>query len=360
MASVFIGGIEGGATYSKIVIYNGDGEVLIQKDGPGLNHWILGMNECITRIADLVSSAKMEAELCPKLPLLTLGLTLSGCEQEKSNEELKNALMEKFPYVAKDCFVGSDTIGALAVAHEDGGLVLIAGTGSNALLINPDGSQKNCGGWGYLMGDEGSAYWIAHTAIKLCFDEKDNLRTPPYATDYVWDCVKRHFNVKDRHGMLDHCYTKFDKSFFASITVKFAEGAVRGDLFCLWLFQEAGKALASSIIALWPKVDPKLVNAEGGLPVVCVGSVWKSWKLMEKGFVEKLKPVPKTCIPSIYTENPTVEELSLLRLKTGVETGAAYLAAKEVGYPLPKNYEDNYEVFFHYRKEDQPWINDCY
>lgn len=45
-----------------------------------------------------------------------------------------------------------------------------------------------------------TAYWIAARAVKLLFDEDDNLIDPPFNTAQLRDIVYTHFELKDRYA----------------------------------------------------------------------------------------------------------------------------------------------------------------
>ncbi len=49
--------------------------------------------------------------------------------------------------------------------------------------------------WGHLLGDEGSAYWIAQRAIKRVFDQQDNLNLSRYDLTRLNDEIKVYFKV---------------------------------------------------------------------------------------------------------------------------------------------------------------------
>lgn len=211
------GGIEGGATHSTVIIFNEKSEPLSEVEGPGSNLFQIGIDETCHRLAKMCQEALQKINVSS---MESLGLCLSGCEVEKTNEELGSRFKELYPNlvtsVPKVC---SDTVGSLMTASDKGGIVLIAGTGSNSLLVNPDGSIARCGGWGHFLGDEGGACWISHLAIKTWFDDMDNFAKAPHSTLKVEQIVLKYFDIKDRFGLLSHCYDRFEKSHFAGKSI---------------------------------------------------------------------------------------------------------------------------------------------
>lgn len=345
MSDLVYGGIEGGGTHSHVILINGVGNILCQEEYDfSTSHWLVGMDECFKRLADMVQQAKKKAGLNADVPLKGLGLSLSGCEQDETNLQLKNGLRNKYPNLSEEYVVVSDTVGSVVTVNPTGGIVLISGTGSNSLLLNPDGSTHRCGGWGYLLGDEGSAYWLALRAVKMIIDESEDFCELPYSSSKLKPIIFGHFKIKDKFGLLEHAYSKFDKAFFADLARKIAEGAViRKDPLCAELFREAGEYLGRHLAALAPKINKSLLNEVGGLHVVCVGQMWNSWELLKPGFMKALssKRIDEYFLP----------EFTLLNLQTSLALGAAYLGAKKAGVLLPINFNDNATPFFHWKND---------
>lgn len=65
--------------------------------------------------------------------------------------------------LTESVFLNTDAIVSIAANFplEVGAIVLIAGTGSSARLLSSSGEVFGCGGWGHLIGDGGSAYWVS-------------------------------------------------------------------------------------------------------------------------------------------------------------------------------------------------------
>jgi N-acetylglucosamine kinase len=147
--------------------------------------------------------------------------------------------------------------------------------------------------------------------------------------------ILNYFNVPDRFGLLTFCYDKFTKPHFAGLCKDLAQLALQGDKLAAWVFEQAGRGLAQHIAALSPNFSEELLNQPGGLPVVCIGSVWKSWELLKPGFLKEL------------SENANrIKEISLLQLKVPMATGACYLGADVANAQITRNYSNNTTTFY--------------
>ncbi|XP_068709146.1 N-acetyl-D-glucosamine kinase-like [Montipora foliosa] len=348
-SDLFFGGIEGGGTGSTAIILSNEGKVVGRSSGFGTNHWLIGLDECLHRVNVMVEEAKRTAAIDVCKPLASLGLSLSGLEKEEIQQQAVSIMKSKYPNCSNKYHMCCDTVGAIATSSDKGGVVLISGTGSNCQMLMPSGKTVNCGGWGHLMGDEGSAYWISHKAIKTVFDVEDGLVPSPFDVTYVKKRFFEHFKIDNFYGMLDHLYAKFDKAHVAGLCKALAVGAAEDkDLLCLHLFNQAGEVLGTHVRAVIQHMDDEcqevLLNSDKGLRITCVGAVWQSWELLRDGFIAGIKG-------SSDNTAVQVKRFSLVKLRESSAVGAAALGAKCAHYSLPIDYGSMVDEFFCYEFE---------
>ncbi len=101
-----------------------------------------------------------------------------------------------------------DTRLILAAGGATTGIALIAGTGSVAWGVNSAGDTARAGGWGYLLGDEGSGYWMGREAVRHALRQANRGNSPDMLTRALLDTTGAaapeeliaHFhNFPDRH-----------------------------------------------------------------------------------------------------------------------------------------------------------------
>ena len=99
------------------------------------------------------------------------GLGLAGLRGQAEGEELQRRLVAA---TGARVVVADDTEIALMGAFEGGpGIVVIAGTGSNAFGRDAHGRAARAGGYGFLLGDDGSAYAVANQALRAALHSVD-------------------------------------------------------------------------------------------------------------------------------------------------------------------------------------------
>nr|XP_058961592.1 N-acetyl-D-glucosamine kinase-like [Pocillopora verrucosa] len=348
MASVqsesYYGGVEGGGTGSTAIILSSDGQIVGRSSGQGTNHWLIGLDECLNRVNEMVTEAKRSAGIDVNKPLASLGLSLSGMEKDEIQKKAISTMFSKYPGCSEKYHMCCDTVGAIATASDKGGIVLISGTGSNCQMLTPNGQTFNCGGWGHMIGDEGSAFCISHMAIKAVFNAEDGLVPPQHDITYVKKLVFEHFKIDNLFGMLDHFYAKFDKAYYSGLCKAVAVGALEDkDPLCQHLFFLAGELLGRHVKAVIQHMDQEcqetLLRSSKGLQIICVGAVWQSWNLLKDGFLTGI-----SCSPSNTAVQ--VKRFSLVKLRESSAIGAAALGAKTAGYTLPIDYDSMVEEFF--------------
>jgi len=157
---VYYAGIDGGQSGTQAVVAEASGRILGRgAAGPADE---IDQSPRSTRLKDALEgalrAALREARLSEEQPLQAVVAGVSGYEGRLYGEA--PVFAARVTRITHDAPIAH--AGALAGGS---GVVVIAGTGSVAYRRDEDGSEHQFGGWGYLFGDEGSAFWIARSTI---------------------------------------------------------------------------------------------------------------------------------------------------------------------------------------------------
>ena len=164
-------GIDGGGTKTALCLATEDGKILSQHIGEATNAVDIGLDNCVQRISDQLDILLKDfGGRKAKIKSVYAGIAATA------NKLTKKTLHEKLVQMLPNAeFVdnNSDAFNALYSESMDGyGITLIAGTGSSTFAVSETGIHQ-IGGWGYLIDDAGSGFWIGKAALMAAFRDHD-------------------------------------------------------------------------------------------------------------------------------------------------------------------------------------------
>jgi len=158
-------GIDGGGTHLRIVIVDEQLRALAQYESGTANPNHIGRVAAAEHIRDSIHKTLDRSSLSPE-SIAAVGIGIAGASAAYARDWLLETVALALP--SSEIVPSSDVEIALVGAHgRPEGVLLLSGTGSVAYGINASGESFQSGGWGYLLGDEGSGYWIGMEAELL-------------------------------------------------------------------------------------------------------------------------------------------------------------------------------------------------
>jgi len=181
-------GIDAGGTKTVCVLADESGRIVGQARGGGANLHAAGELAVEKVLHELMEETIDDRPIVPD----AICLGIAGVDRA-DEAQIVRRMMRRIGYKSRVLVVNDALIALVAGAHDDPGIVIIAGTGSIVYGRNERGEAARAGGWGHMIGDEGSGYWIGREALAAVMRGGDG-RGP--ATALTAD-ILQHFGVAD-------------------------------------------------------------------------------------------------------------------------------------------------------------------
>jgi N-acetylglucosamine kinase len=291
IGAVHVLGIDVGGTKTVCLLGDERGDAIASAKGPGANLQAvgeLGLEKVLHRVMEetLAGETAAPGAIC---------LGIAGVDRPEDAAVVRG-VMARIGFKARILVVNDALVALRAAVPEGAGIVIVAGTGSIAYGCDRDGWAARAGGWGYVLGDEGSGYWMGRLAVRAIVREADGRGTPTTLTRRVL----AHFGVDRPEDLLYTVYREdFEPAVLARVAAHVQEARDEGDVVAGTILARAAGELAAAAAS----VTARLGMAADEFTFVLSGGMFKAvpWLRDE---VTRLLPTlaPRSRVVHLQTE----------------------------------------------------------
>ncbi|NKF06504.1 ATPase [Clostridium gasigenes] len=309
-------GVDGGGTKTRYILIDEKFKKLVDVERGTIHIHQVGIDTLRDELTNTIESICIEAKI-RKNDIDYIFLAIPGygesIEDRLIIDSTISKILEGIPYsIDNDCVAGW----AAGTGCSEG-INIVVGTGSIAFGKNKYGETSRSGGWGPVIGDDGSAHWIGLKVINEYTKQKDGRKSETQ----LLEILEREMEIKHYYGIVDLVFNKYklSRTEIASFSKIAALAAEAGCPVCKGIFEKAAEELFLHIISL-----SKELNFDDEFIVSYTGGVFKAGELILKPMAEMIEKEKLKC--------------KLTEPKLEPWNGAALMAYSLSGRDIPENY----------------------
>jgi N-acetylglucosamine kinase-like BadF-type ATPase len=258
-------GVDGGGTKTRAAVLDLAGGRYASADAGPSNVDAVGVNAAADAILAAVHGALRQLD-APVTAIRAAVVAIASADTEEDQESLRGKLVDLS--LVDPLFVVNDVVAAWASGTLGSeGIGVISGTGSNVLGVAADGRTWRCGGWGHLLGDEGSGWAIALAGMRALVAYRDG-RGPWTA---LLPRAQEHYRITKIEELDSLVYGSLDKAGIAGFAVEVAAAAADGDDIATDIMRRAGTELADQV-----RTAVRRLGLAGAFPVATIGGTFSA------------------------------------------------------------------------------------
>jgi N-acetylglucosamine kinase-like BadF-type ATPase len=258
-------GIDAGGTKTVCLLANERGDIISEGRGAGANLHAVGELAVEKTLHQVMEEAMDGRDFTPA----AICLGIAGVDREDEARVVR-AIMRRIGYKSRIVVVNDALVALVAGAGNSPGIVIIAGTGSIVYGRNDRLEAARAGGWGHIIGDEGSGYWIGREALAAIMRAQDG-RGPE--TRLTVD-VLAHFGISSTSGLPGIVYDReLPRANVAALGPIVQQARDQGDVVAIGILERAADELVLAARSVATRLEMRgdtfdFVLAGGVFPVV--------------------------------------------------------------------------------------------